>query len=65
MMATIAVVLGIFTLIGRMSYGLLGTNCTLSIRQLLYKSILEKNMGWFDESEHAVSVLTSAMASDT
>ena len=22
-------------------------------------------MGWFDESDHAVSVLTSAMASDT
>ena len=64
-MFTVAISLAIFTLIGRTSFGLLGTNCTQSIREVLYKSILMKNMGWFDESEHAVSVLTSAMASDT
>jgi ABC-type multidrug transport system fused ATPase/permease subunit len=65
LMVSIAVILGIATLIGRISYATLGTNCTLSIRQLLYKSILEKNMGWFDFAEHGVSVVTSAMASDT
>lgn len=65
LMICVAIVLGIATLIGRTSYATLGTNCTLSIRQLLYKSILEKNMGWFDFAEHGVSVVTSAMASDT
>jgi hypothetical protein len=64
-MVAVAITLGIFTMIARSSYGLLGTNCTQSIRELLYKSILQKNMGWFDKSEHAISVLTSAMASDT
>ena len=31
----------------------------------MYKSILRKNIGWFDLRENGASVLTSAMASDT
>jgi ATP-binding cassette, subfamily B (MDR/TAP), member 1 len=31
----------------------------------LYQSILRKNIGWFDDRENGVSVLTSAMAQDT
>jgi hypothetical protein len=26
---------------------------------------MQKNLGWFDSPEHATSVMTSAMASDT
>jgi hypothetical protein len=64
-MVAVAFSSGIFCMIARSAYGLLGSNCTQSIRELLYHNILQKNMGWFDESDHAVSVLTSAMASDT
>jgi ATP-binding cassette subfamily B (MDR/TAP) protein 1 len=43
-------------------FSVLGENVTLQVRRLLYKSILEKNIGWFDEQENQSSVLTSAMA---
>ena len=38
---------------------------TLKIRQVLYFSILQKNIGWFDNKDNGPSVLTSAMASET
>ena len=31
----------------------------------MYRSILQKHIGWFDHKENAVGVLTAAMASDT
>lgn len=46
-------------------FSYLGENVTLQVRQLLYKAILEKNIGWFDEQENQSSVLTSAMAQET
>lgn len=46
-------------------FSFLGENVTLKIRQILYRSILEKNIGWFDEQDNQSSVLTSAMAQDT
>jgi ATP-binding cassette subfamily B (MDR/TAP) protein 1 len=30
-------------------FTVLGENVTIQVRELLYKSILEKNIGWFDE----------------
>ena len=38
---------------------------TLKIRTILYQSILEKDIGFFDYRENNASVLTSAMAQDT
>jgi len=49
----------------KISFGNLGANVTLSIRKILYESILRKHIGWFDDRENGVSVLTSAMAQDT
>jgi len=46
----------------RWCFAILGENVTLSLRKLLYKSILMKHYGWFDFKEHGSSVLTSAMA---
>lgn len=46
-------------------FSVLGENVTLQVRQLLYRSILEKNIGWFDEQDNQSSVLTSAMAQET
>lgn len=45
-------------------FAYLGENVTLKIRQLIYESILQKNIGWFDEQDNQSSVLTSVMASD-
>jgi len=47
------------------SFGILGTNVTLKIREVLYDNILQKDIGWFDLKENGSSVLTSTMASDT
>ena len=67
-----SIIMGILALggvIGSMtqkrSFGTLGENVTEKIRQVLYTSILRKNIGWFDDRENATSVLTSAMAQDT
>jgi hypothetical protein len=35
------------------------------MRKVLYKEILQKHIGWFDDSENGVSVLTTSMAQDT
>lgn len=49
----------------KFSFGTLGNNVTLKIRQILYAHILEMNIGFFDERDNGPSVLTSVMASDT
>lgn len=46
-------------------FGTLGNNVTLEVRKLLYRKILEKNIGFFDFPENGTSVLTSSMSSDT
>lgn len=46
-------------------FSYLGENVTLKIRQLLYFSILQKHIGWFDEQDNQSSVLTSAMATES
>lgn len=43
-------------------FSYLGENVTLKIRQLIYESILQKNIGWFDFQDNQSSVLTSVMA---
>ena len=59
--------LGNFTgpLLQKLSFGILGTNVTLKTREVLYSSILQKHMGFFDLKDNAPGVLTSAMAHDT
>ena len=47
------------------AFGFLSNNVTLKIRTILYNSILEKDIGFFDYRENNASVLTSAMAQDT
>ena len=48
--------------LAKKAFGTLGENVTLSVRKVLYDSILQKNIGWFDHPENGTSVLTSAMA---
>ena len=65
MMGLIAFGAGVTGYFKGISFGNLGANVTESIRKILYESILRKNIGWFDDRENGVSVLTSAMAQDT
>jgi len=64
-MVIIAVVCSIGYFIAKYSFGTLGNNVTLKIRQILYAHILEMNIGFFDDRDNGPSVLTSVMAADT
>jgi ABC-type multidrug transport system fused ATPase/permease subunit len=63
------VVMAVVTLIFRslrgIMVGFIGQGITTRIRQRLYLSILEKDVGFFDYRENNASVLTSSMAEDT
>nr|AAK19598.2 putative ABC transporter [Sterkiella histriomuscorum] len=45
-------------------FGVIGENVTLKIRKSLYRSILMKHIGFFDEKENSPGVISSSMASD-
>jgi ABC-type multidrug transport system fused ATPase/permease subunit len=62
MMGVIALASGIFSIVQKGSFGFLGENTTFEIRKKLYDTIMRKNIGWFDNKENGVSILTSAMA---
>ena len=58
----IAICTGAGGYIKRFYFGCLGANSTYAIRDLMYKEILKKNMGWFDQRENSSGTLLSAMA---
>jgi len=53
-----------FNLISKFSFGRVGENITLKVRQNLYRSILIKHIGWHDNPENATGVLSSMLAQD-
>ena len=61
----IAICTGAGGYIKRFYFGCLGANSTYAIRDLMYKEILKKNMGWFDQRENSSGTLLSAMAQDS
>jgi len=64
-MVIMAVVFFISGTIQKTSFSILGENASEQVRKGLYKSILVKHIGWFDDKDHGTSIITSAMASDT
>jgi len=58
----IACITGAGGYVKRFYFGCLGANSTYAIRDLMYKEILKKNMGWFDLRENSSGTLLSAMA---
>ena len=53
-----------FIFFQKVTFGTLGENVTLKVRKLLYSSILEKNIGWFDTKENSPGQLSTVLASD-
>lgn len=47
------------------AFGFIGQNVTLKIRHVLYLTILQKDIGFFDFRDNNASVITTAMAQDT
>jgi ABC-type multidrug transport system fused ATPase/permease subunit len=48
----------------KFSFGVIGENVAFNIRSTLYRKILEKHQGWFDDRNNAPGVLTSTLSSD-
>lgn len=46
-------------------FGYLSNKVTHKIRQVLYDSLLEKHLGWYDDRDHSTGVLVSSMAEDS
>lgn len=63
-MLIIAICAFVFGYAQKFSFGVIGENVTLRIRQQLYSKILQKNIGWFDEKDNAPGVISASMASD-
>jgi len=45
-------------------FGLGGENLSRAIRMELFKSIMHKHIGWFDDKERAPGVLTKHLTED-
>ncbi len=48
----------------RFSFGVIGENITLNVRNSLYSAILKKNIGWFDSRENSAGIITAVLASE-
>lgn len=59
-----AVIAGLSKFVQFMSFQYLGNKVTHGLRLDLYKAILEKNIGWFDNRDHSTGILTTALAED-
>lgn len=59
-----AIAVGVAIFFQKYSFGYLGNKVTVKVREVLYDSILQKNIGWFDDRDNGPSVLTSIMSAD-
>ncbi|CAB4426820.1 unnamed protein product [Rhizophagus irregularis] len=64
MFLVIAIVTMISNFIQGSSFGFSGENLTLRIRSMSYAAILRQDISFFDEEQHSVGVLTSALSLD-
>ena len=62
-LVTFAGFVGTFFMYGILS--MMSENVTIQVRNQLYKSIIKKEIGFFDEKENAPGVISSTMANDT
>ena len=56
-MAILAAVGFVTGVLQKFAFGIVGENITLNVRQKLYKSILSKSVGWFDQKENSAGTL--------
>lgn len=63
-MVALAVASFFLNIIAKFSFGRVGENITLNVRQNLYRSILIKHIGWHDNPENATGILSTMLAQD-
>lgn len=48
----------------KFSFGVIGENVTFNVRRRLYRAIIEKHQGWFDNRDHSPGILTTNLSAD-
>lgn len=48
----------------KFTFGVIGENVTTNIRKKLYRNVMMKHLGWFDDRENAPGVITTTLSSD-
>ena len=64
-MSIVGVLSFMFLFWQKYAFAIIGENVGEQFRAFLYKSILQKNIAFFDNRDNGPSVLTSMMASET
>ena len=54
----------IATYFQKVSFGILAENMTKDIRKDLFRSIIRKHVGWFDQNDNNIGFLTTTLSSD-
>jgi ABC-type multidrug transport system fused ATPase/permease subunit len=52
------------TFVSKVAFAAVGENITINIRSHLYSNVLQKHMGWHDDSSNAAGVISAILASD-
>ena len=60
----LSVGIGLSGFIQKLVFGLGGENLTKNFRILMFKELMYKHIGWFDNRNRAVGVLTNILAED-
>lgn len=45
-------------------FGIVGENITLGMRDKLYRTLLQMDIGWFDSRDRAAGILTTVLANE-
>ncbi|KAF3321519.1 ABC transporter B family member 2 [Carex littledalei] len=59
-----AVLTVIFHVLVHLNFGIVGERLTLRVRERMFAAILKNEIGWFDEANHASSMLSSQLETD-
>jgi ABC-type multidrug transport system fused ATPase/permease subunit len=60
-----AVAYGILSFINKWAFSQVGSNIGKACQQVLYKSLLTKDLGWHDHLEHSAGIMTVVLSKDT
>jgi len=52
------------TFVSKVAFAAVGENITINIRSHLYSNVLQKHMGWHDDSGNSPGVISAILASD-
>ncbi|KAI0217659.1 ATP-dependent translocase ABCB1 [Lamellibrachia satsuma] len=60
----VAILVGVVHCIHRLMFEIVGENLTLRLRRVIFTCMLRQEIGWFDQPEYKIGILTSRLAVD-